>query len=353
MNDREPMKRLTMFRPAFWRVVCLSLSFVSLLAPPPALGGNTTGTTRTQTYQPGEPYTGLPGGSPGRGYGTSPSGLPSVYCQNWPGQSSYPQYPGTGSNTPCGPNFQRQPQPMVLAPDPGAYVRGFLLGIAFCLGAPLQQIWTDGGIYAQIAWALARGDPATAGNILQLKGTRDRQNFDAFIKSFNQNIYGVDPEEAGRRDGSRLCMFGLIPGLAKALAKGPIPRASEERVPTIGPQALRFGDSDLVYGPSAGGALRALQQQAGGRLLTDLPGPPPGMSWVAYSEQVMEQQLAAGGQIRFDLTNVQNISDVLSGAGQWGRSVTAAELRYLRSNWPRFSNNVTFYEGGVAVSPPW
>jgi len=101
----------------------LGLSLGLVLVPAPLLAGNTTGTTRTQTYQPGEPFTGLPGGAPGRGYGTSPYGAPygvgpygapSVYCQNWPGRSPYPQYPGTGPNTPCGPAFQPpapQPQP--------------------------------------------------------------------------------------------------------------------------------------------------------------------------------------------------------------------------------------------------
>jgi len=356
VNGEPPkLTPVKMFSLALRWVLCVALSLGPALSP--ALGGNTTGTTRTQTYQPGEPLTGLPGGAPGRGYGSSPSGAPSVYCQNWPGQSPYPQYPGTGPNTPCGPNFQRQPQATLRSPDPGAYVRGFLLGIASCLGsvfvAPVQQIWTDTGIYAQVAWALAVGDSASAGNILQLKGARDRQNFDAFVKSLNANIYGVAPEEAGRRDGSRLCLFGLIPGAAKGLWEGPIPRASQGRTPTIGPQALRFGENDLVYGPSAGGALRALQQQAGGRLLTDLPGPPPGMSWEVYSRQVMEQQLTAGGQIRFDLTNMQNISDALSGLGPWGRSVTASELRYLRDNWPRFSNNVTFYQNGGVAAPPW
>lgn len=61
--------------------------------------------TRTQTYQPGEPYTGLPGGAPGRGYGTGPSGAPSVYCQQWQGHSPYPQYSGTGPQTPCLPGM--------------------------------------------------------------------------------------------------------------------------------------------------------------------------------------------------------------------------------------------------------
>ncbi len=35
----------------------------------------------------------------------------SVYCQNWPGHSSRPPYPGTGPQTPCGPNFEKPSQP--------------------------------------------------------------------------------------------------------------------------------------------------------------------------------------------------------------------------------------------------
>ena len=92
-------------------VLSLALLLVLALVPSSAWAGNTSGPTRTQTYQPGEPFTGLPGGAPGRGYGSGPPGLPSVYCQNWPGHSLYPQYPGTGPNTPCGPNFQPPPPP--------------------------------------------------------------------------------------------------------------------------------------------------------------------------------------------------------------------------------------------------
>ena len=33
----------------------------------------------------------------------------SVYCQNWPGHSARPPYPGTGPQTPCGPNFEKPP----------------------------------------------------------------------------------------------------------------------------------------------------------------------------------------------------------------------------------------------------
>jgi len=59
-------------------VLWFTLSLGLMLVPLPALAGNTSGATRTQ------------------------SGLPSVYRQNWPGHSPYPQYPGTGPNTPCG-----------------------------------------------------------------------------------------------------------------------------------------------------------------------------------------------------------------------------------------------------------
>jgi hypothetical protein len=51
-------------------------AILAVVHPDPAVAGN----TRTQTYQPGEPYTGQPGGAPGRTSGRTgtqtPSGLP-------------------------------------------------------------------------------------------------------------------------------------------------------------------------------------------------------------------------------------------------------------------------------------
>ena len=120
-----------------------------------------------------------------------------------------------------------------------------------------------------------------------------------------------------------------------------------------GASALKFGVDDLVYGPSAGGALRKLQEQAGGRLLTDVSGPAAGQSWIQFSIKTIEQQLAAGGKIRFDLTNVQDLPGVLRGAGKYANTVTAQELRYIQSNWCRFQQNVRFYRNGVEVGAPW
>jgi hypothetical protein len=138
------------------------LGLALILVPSPAWAGNSSGPTRTQTYQPGEPFTGLPGGAPGRGYGSGPSGtpygvgpsgtpygvgpsgVPSVYCQNWPGHSPYPQYPGTGPNTPCGPNFQPAPPPPPPLPlPPPSETTGCQSGPSGSLDAPRLE---QGGI---------------------------------------------------------------------------------------------------------------------------------------------------------------------------------------------------------------
>jgi hypothetical protein len=119
---------------------------------------------------------------------------------------------------------------------------------------------------------------------------------------------------------------------------------------------LKFGADDLVYGPSAGGKLRQLQESTGGRLLTDVGGPAPGQSWTQFSIQTMESQVKSGGMIRFDLTNMggaKEVTNVLKGTGQYANTVTAAELRYIQQNWSRFSGNVKFYLNGGEVVKPW
>jgi hypothetical protein len=113
---------------------------------------------------------------------------------------------------------------------PDSYVRGFVDGMASCFSsafiAPLVQIQTDLRIYVKFAAALVQGDTTTAANILQIKGERDRRNFDAFIRSIgpslNPQVIGASAEDAGRRDGSRLCMFGIIPGIVKSMAGEPL-----------------------------------------------------------------------------------------------------------------------------------
>ncbi len=140
----------------------------------------------------------------------------------------------------------------------------------------------------------------------------------------------------------------LVPRVGES---SPPPPAS----PAVAPPApqLRFGANDLVYGPSARGALRQLQQRAGGRTLTDVGGPAPGQSWTQFSIQTMEAQLAQGGRIRFDLTHVRDLPGVLRNVGEYAGTVTAQELRYLQANWSRFQGSVNFYRNGVEVPAPW
>lgn len=129
---------------------------------------------------------------------------------------------------------------------------------------------------------------------------------------------------------------------------------SVERVDAVQPEIprLQFDDNDLVFGPSAGGRLRGLQQQAGGRLLTDLPKP-PNLGWVDFSLGVLRSHLDAGGTVRFDLTHMRDIPDALRGVGEYANTVTANELRFLRDTMDNYPGQVRFYRDGAEVEPPW
>lgn len=116
--------------------------------------------------------------------------------------------------------------------------------------------------------------------------------------------------------------------------------------------ALKFGENDLVYGPSAGGKLRALQQEAGGKLLTDLEKP-YGVDWPEFTQQTLQDAANTGRQVRFDLTNMDDIPGALAGEGPQAGKVTSQELRFIRDNWDSFSVKPKFYSNGSEVPAPW
>lgn len=115
---------------------------------------------------------------------------------------------------------------------------------------------------------------------------------------------------------------------------------------------LKFGENDLVYGPSANGKLRELQEQAGGKLLSDLPKP-PGTTFEAFTKSTLNEAAQTGKQVHFDLTHVEEVENVLKGEGKFANKITSVELRHIRDNWENFAVKPKFYSGGSEIGPPW
>lgn len=120
---------------------------------------------------------------------------------------------------------------------------------------------------------------------------------------------------------------------------------------------LQFGETDLVYGPSATGKLTALKQAAGGQLLSDALRAwgkdvysDFGGNWRAASAWALDHQQRIGGMIRFDLTHMDDVPGVVAGTSHQ-KAITTFELHHLKSNWNKFKNNVVFYQNGKVVQP--
>lgn len=109
----------------------------------------------------------------------------------------------------------------------------------------------------------------------------------------------------------------------------------------------------ICYGPSAGGNLASgFAPQHGGITLTSLPKPPEITNFFEWSRQVMEYYISGGGKIYFDLSNMDDVAGVLAGTAHTN-AVTSQEIRYIRDNWNRFSESVTFFKNSEVVGAPW
>ncbi len=153
------------------------------------------------------------------------------------------------------------------------------------------------------------------------------------------------------RTGARAT--GQSVGRASGRGKTKAPGRAEGGAATRASKPLKFDATDLVYGPSAGGALRELQRTSGGKLLTDIPKP-VGSSWVDHSLNTLKCQIKSGGNIRFDLTHMKDLAGALRGTGKYSGTVTSQELRFIRDNWENlFRGAVTFLKNGGEVAAPW
>jgi hypothetical protein len=165
-------------------------------------------------------------------------------------------------------------------------------------------------------------------------------------------------------------MSGFVALGAGMAARGfrsgsPLPNAPSRgpRVNLLDPINPKFGDNDLVYGiyqarmryrgieipvePAA-----RMKARSRGKLLTDLD-PPPGMKWDEFTTVAMERARQGGNKIRFNLTHIENMDDLLAGRGPYANKITSKELRYLRDNWDRFEGSVVFYRNNRVVPAPW
>jgi RHS repeat-associated protein len=164
---------------------------------------------------------------------------------------------------------------------------------------------------------------------------------------------GVSPATASRITGWTEIGVDLLSGVGSGIASsvnGSRTIPAQRQVPGL--TGLRFGPNDLVYGPSARGYLRALQQEAGGVLLDDLPKPPT-LPWKDFTTRTLDAAASSGRRVRFDLTHINDLQGVLRGEGYWADTVTAHELRYLQANWARFQKITHFYRNGAEVAAPW
>ena len=116
-------------------------------------------------------------------------------------------------------------------------------------------------------------------------------------------------------------------------------------------KALKFGENDLVYGIYSSDSIVQLQKNAGGKFLSDFTLP-HNMSWLEYSKQMIDKTVAEGNKIRFNLTGMDTYKSLM-GIGEYARSITTLELRYIQENWSRLSEGVRFYQKGAEVLAPW
>lgn len=164
-----------------------------------------------------------------------------------------------------------------------AYARGFVQGFASCLGGTVQgplgtisSLVDDSGQLAAIGQALVHGDVNTAAGLLIIKGERNRAEFDGFIKSLvatlNPKIIGATPEQAGIRDGFRLCAFGVVPAVSKAIVGKMLPGGAVLPKSGILMRQMRLeGSSALLNRNNINGVGLAFEYTQGGNLPTNYP----------------------------------------------------------------------------------
>jgi hypothetical protein len=114
----------------------------------------------------------------------------------------------------------------------------------------------------------------------------------------------------------------------------------------------RFDDDDYVFGLAFGTQLKRFQTAYGGRMVAEL-GKPADMEWHEFSCQILEETVAKGNKIHFNLDYINDMEDILANRGKYKNFTTSFELRYIKENWLRLKKSVIFYEEGELRDAPW
>lgn len=111
--------------------------------------------------------------------------------------------------------------------------------------------------------------------------------------------------------------------------------------------------NDFVFGPTNRGSLKRLKDKTGAKTVNDFGHLRKDQNWKQFSKKMIDIIHASNGRIHFDLTHVKDLRGILKNKGPHKDKVTSHELRYLKQNWAKFKNNVSFYRNGQRVSAPW
>jgi hypothetical protein len=277
----------------------------------------------------------------------------SVWCKSFGRDTAAPGQPAKYPPI-CAPYVQPKPAPQQTAceaePPASAYASGFVQGFASCLGGvfygPVVAISRDFSDFGRITQALWDGDPDTAGQILAIKGDRNRQEFDAFIKSLNPKVIGAAPHDAGFRDGSRLCQFGVVPGVTRSLWGKTLPPTTPS-LPRSGLALQRVqlnGASALKPINAKGGTGYAFEIWREGNL-------PANFKTI---DRVPAQELASALENGGVLTNPSEITSIKT-LSATPSSPTYASAGAIRSTLMRYSSQLKNFQPyckrGLTVSP--
>jgi hypothetical protein len=144
-------------------------------------------------------------------------------------------------------------------------------------------------------------------------------------------------------------------------AVGDIANSARNIAEEAAKMAKNVGLNDMLYGASDGGNLRKLlneivaaKGESGNsiKILTDFDVP-DGQSVRTFSTGTIDEVIAAGNKIHFDLSALHDVQGVLNNTGTFANTVTGTELRYIMENWSKFNENVIFYVHGNVVKAPW